>query len=128
VLRTHKVNGAFAVLVVNQDVTTGFDTQVPGRISRLRQPSPSALAVLRKLRRRASTNPLPGPSDITTIVISAGAVFPHSFISSAACPDTPYVMQISANLALTNWLSVSTCTLIGNTLAPTNLIRSGTAQ
>ena len=150
-----KANGTLTLLVINKDATTNFNAQIS--LSNF-TPAPTATVRAYGIAQDEATrtNGPTAAQDISTNVVAAGAVFTNSFppysltlftfapaaaqlvpISAAGGkfiyqlqgqPGTPYVTQISTNLASTNWLSVSTNTLIGNTLDFTNSIPFGAGQ
>lgn len=147
-----KTNGALTLLVINKDATTNFNAQIS--LSNF-TPAPTATVRAYGIAQDEATrtNGPTAAQDISTNVVAAGAVFTNPFppysltlftfapaaaqlvpLSAAGGkfvfqlqgqPGTPYVTQTSTNLASTNWLSVSTNTLIGSTLNFTNSIPSG---
>jgi alpha-N-arabinofuranosidase len=148
-----KANGALALLVVNKDRYAGYAAQValtnfvPGPNATVRSygiaqdeaARTNAAAALQDIALTnfpaATTNfnyPF-APYSLTlfTFTPAAAKLVPGPTVSGKFIfqlqgqPGTPYVMQTSTNLASSNWLSVSTNTLVGSTLNFTNPIPSG---
>jgi hypothetical protein len=138
----HRTNGALTMLVINKDMTTNLDAQIaltnfaPWTSATVQsygipQDQAAETNAEESLQDIATTNfstagtnftysfpPLsltlftfePGPSALSVLEVLPGQVELHI----QGLPGTPYVIQSSTNLMA--WNSVSTNTLVGNTL------------